>query len=134
RPPRSAAVLVGGRAGVETVGQQVDGRTVAGALHQLDAAALLGPRLGPGDRVTVERDATQAGGGPHDQLGGDGGRPRTVGRHGRRLPPCPRPFAVPPAGGCTANGRVGRRRGPRATADAPGPCDSVSVVCQTAPG
>ncbi len=111
-PPCAAAVLVHGRACVEPRGQQVDGRAVAPALHELGAPTLLGTLLGPGDRVAVQRHASQAGGGSHHQLGGDRGRPRTVRRHGpegsdgagrlaRRLM----------GGGPEAPGHLGQRKG-----------------------
>ena len=80
-PPRSPAVFVHGGTGVEPGGQQVHGRAVTDALDDLRPAALLGSLLRPGDGLAVDGDPTEAGGGPHDELGGDGSRPRAIGGH-----------------------------------------------------
>ena len=76
--PGPAAVLVHPGAGGEALGQHVDALAAGAVAHDLDAAALLGPGLGPphvdqADGGLADRHALG-----HDQLGGDRRRPAAV--------------------------------------------------------
>ena len=80
RPPAATAVLVDGRARVPPLGQQVGAGAVRVAAHDLVAAALGGPALGPEDVVAVHDELAQPHGARDDGRGRERRRPRSVGR------------------------------------------------------
>jgi hypothetical protein len=72
-PPRAAAVLVHGGAGVGARGQQVVHRAVGGATDQLDAAPVCGAALPPHHGVAVGDHPVEADGSGHDEVRGHRG-------------------------------------------------------------